>query len=91
MVVAADVGGYKVFSMKDRFEFVIGILFVHDIDEKLGYYRDTLRQGGKKHRCLELQFTILAIVFLIGGMFFCESVLAPAVFQAMDFAFGAGD
>ena len=60
---AYDEGG---FGFLDTILFIVGIVFVHDLDEKFEHWRGILRQLKQTYRCLEFQFwTVSLVIFFI--------------------------
>ena len=51
-------GGYRDggFGFLDTILFIVGIVFVHDLDEKFEHWRGILRQVKQRYRCLECRF-----------------------------------
>ncbi len=50
------------FGFLDTILFIVGIVFVHDLDEKFEHWRGILRQVKQRYRCLECQFWTLSLV-----------------------------
>ena len=58
--------GGGAFGFLDTILFVVGIVFVHDLDEKFEHWRGILRQLKQSYRCLEFQFwTVSLVIFFI--------------------------
>lgn len=71
------------FSVLGACSYLVGVIFVYDIDEYLGYYRDILRKTEQKHCCLELQFTVLFVSFAFFWAFI-SVYLASVFFMWLD-------
>jgi len=71
------IGYYQgAFGFLETILFVVGIVFVHDLDEKFEHWRGILRQVQQRHRCLEFQFwTLFLVTFFIFGYCSLFSIL----------------